>query len=173
MVITKTYQDIKAVLMQPGTTHGSSNKIKEPYYIIDAGDQSVFILSPGQNGTEYNKTEGFLSTVNTVHTFQCLYGQGAILMQRQDENGQAKEFKVLTLNPGRQVLLPAGWAMCLVNVGKNLLVVLGNININSKQITSKQIIENGGMSYYVVEKKGEISLEQNPKYRVHPQISTE
>lgn len=168
MVITKTYQDIKPVLMQPGT-----NKIKEPYYIIDADEQSVFVVSPGQNGTEYNKTEGFLSTVNTVHTFQCLYGQGAILMQRQDENGQAKEFKVLTLNPGRQVLLPAGWAMCLVNVGKNLLVVLGNIDINSKQITSKPIIENGGMSYFVVEKKGEISLEQNPKYRVHPQISTE
>lgn len=168
MVVTKTYQDLKPVLMEPGP-----NKVKEPYYVIDADEQSIFVVSTGQNGVEYNKTEGFLSTFTGVHTFQCLYGQGVILMQRNDEMGEAKEFKVLTLNPGRQVLVPAGWAMCLVNIGKNLLVVLGNIDINSKYIQTKPILEKGGLCYFVVEKKGEVALEQNPKYRVHPQIIME
>ena len=168
MIISKTYQDLKPVLMDSGAP-----KVRQPYYVIDADQQSIFVLSYGQNGSEYNKTEGFLSTYNGVHTFQCLYGQGAILMQRNDEVGEAKEFKVSTLNPGRQVLVPAGWAMCLVNVGKNLLVVLGNIDINSKNITVKPILEKKGLAYFVVEKKGEIALEQNPSYRVHPQITTE
>ena len=168
MVITKTYQDLKQVLMDTG-----SPKVKEPYYIIDAGQQSIFIVSPGLNSTEYNKTEGFLSNFNGIHTFVCLYGQGVVLMQRNDEMGGAKEFKLVTLNSGKQVLIPAGWAMCLVNIGKNLLVILGNIDINAKYLDSKQIFDKRGLVYFVVEKKGEVSFEQNPNYSVHPQIATE
>lgn len=168
MVITKTYQDIKPVLMKLG-----GKRVKEPYYIIDANQQSIFIVSPGQNGEEYNKTEGFLSNFNGVLIFVCLYGQGILLMQRNEENGEAKEFKLVTLNPGRQVLVPAGWAMCLINIGKNLLVVLGNIDINSKYLDSKPIVDKGGLAYFVVEKKGEVSIEQNPNYSIHPQITTE
>lgn len=168
MIIIKTYQDLKPVLMDKG-----SPKVKEPYYIIDADSQSIFILKSGQNGTEYNKTEGFLSSYNGVHSFVCLYGQGVILMQRNDDGGEAKEFKLVTLNPGRRVLVPAGWVMCLVNIGKNLFVVLGNVDINSKYLDSKPIFEKGGLAYFVVEKKGEIGFEQNPNYSVHPQIATE
>ncbi|MBI2017755.1 hypothetical protein HYS92_01760 [Candidatus Daviesbacteria bacterium] len=168
MVITKKYQDIKPVLMDT-----KAPRVKEPYFVIDAGHQSIFVLASGQNGVEYNKTEGFVSSYNEVGTFQCLYGQGAILMQRNDEEGEAKEFKVLTLNPGRQFLVPAGWAMCLVNIGKNLLVVLANLDINSKYLDSKPIIEKRGLAYFVVEKKGEIAFEQNLNYTVHPQITTE
>lgn len=176
MVITKTYQDLKPVLMQLGKNErGSSNrsKVKEPYYVIDADKQSIFVISPGQNGVEYNKTEGFLSKFNGVHTFVCLYGQGILLMQRNDEREEAKEFKLVTLNPGRQVLVPAGWAMCLINIGKNILVVLGNIDINSKYLDSKPILNKGGLAYFVVEKKGEIGFERNSNYSVHPQITTE
>ena len=94
-------------------------------------------------------------------------------MQRNDEIGEAKEFKVVSLNIGRQVIIPAGWAMCLVNVGRGLLVVLGNFDINAKYITSIPIFEKKGLSYFVVEKKGEISFEQNPSYSVYPQITME
>lgn len=168
MVITKTYQELKPVLMEPG-----KERVKEPYYIIDANQQSIFIVSPGQNGAEYNKTEGFLSNFTGVHTFVCLYGQGILLMQRNEQNGEAKEFKLVTLNAGRHVLVPAGWAMCMVNTGKNLLVVLGNVDINSKDLDSKPIFDKGGLAYFVVEKKGEIGFEQNPNYSLHPQITTE
>lgn len=169
MIITKTYKDIKPVLMQV-----SKIKVKEPYYLIKADDQVIFVVSPGQNGVEYNKTEGFFSNYEGVQTYQCLYGQGVMLMQRNDEKGEAKEFKVVTLTLGKQVVIPAWWAMCLVNIGKSFLVVLGsNVDVTGKDLDSKPIIEKGGLAYYVLEKKGEIAFEQNPNYRVHPQITTE
>lgn len=168
MIITKTYKDIKPVLMQV-----SKIKVKDPYHIIQTEDQAIFVVSAGLNGSEYNKTVGFISNYQGVQTYQCLYGQGVLLMQRNDERGEAKEFKVVTLSAGRQISVPAFWATCLVNIGKTYLVVLANIDIESEEIETKPIIEKRGLAYYIVEKKGEIGFEQNSNYHLHPQITSE
>src|SRR3989344_2645127 len=168
MLVAKTDKDIKPVLMDP-----KSKILKTPYYLIETEDQVIFTITPFLNGSEYNKTEGYFSNYPGVQTYQSLYGQGIALMQRNDELGEVKEFRVITLNPGRQFGVPAGWAVSLVNIGKNFLVVLGNIKYSSKDLDSEPIFQKQGLAYYVVEKKGEISFEQNPKYRVHPQITTE
>ena len=168
MVITKDYQDIKPVLMEPGRIY-----VKEPYYVIKSNNQIIFVLSSGLNGLEFNKTEGFFSNHPLSLYYRCLFGQGLILMQRNDEQGEVKEFKLTTLNPGKQVTLPSGWAFCLVNIGKNLLVVLGNRDLDPKEMDSKPIFEKKGLAYYVIEKKGEVSFEANPNYSVHPQITSE
>jgi len=169
MVIIKKHKDIKAVLLDPR----AKPIIKQPYSLIVEKEQVIFVISAGVNGVEYNKTEGYLSNYPGVQIYQCLYGQGVLLMQRNDEGGEAKEFKVVTLNPGRQVGIPVSWACVLVNIGKTFLVVVGNINLDSADINSKPIIEKGGLAYFVVEKKGEIAFEQNPNYSLHPQITTE
>lgn len=169
MIVTKKSKDIKPVLMNPR----AKPTIKEPYSIILDKDQAIFVLSPGLNGLEYNKTEGYVSNYPGVQVYQCLYGQGVLLMQRIDELGEAKEFKVVTLNAGRQVGIPAGWACVLVNIGKIYLVVVGNISIDSEDIDPEPVIKKRGLAYFVVEKKGDISFEQNPKYALHPQITTE
>ena len=85
--------------------------VKDPYSIILEKDQAIFVISPGLNGVEYNKTEGYFSSYPGVRVYQCLYGQGVLLMQRNDERGEAKEFKVVTLNAGRQISVPAFWAI--------------------------------------------------------------
>lgn len=168
MIITKTSKDLKPVLME-----GVKLLVKEPYSMIVGSDQVIFIVNQGMNGNEFNKTEGHVSSYPGVQTFQCLYGQGVLLIQRNDLEGEAKEFKVITLSQGRQVGIPAGWAMCLVNIGKTFLVVVGNIDIRSKYIDPKPVLLKHGLAYYVVEKKGEAGLEQNPNYKLHPQITTE
>lgn len=169
MIITKGIKEIKPVLMDSQ----AKPQVKEPYSIILEKDQAVFVVSPGLNGVEYNKTEGYISNYPGVQVYQCLYGQGILLMQRIDETGEAKEFKVVTLNAGRQVGIPAGWAMCLVNIGKTFLIVIGNVDMESDYPDSKPVLEKGGLAYFVIEKKGEISFEQNPNYKLHPQITTE
>lgn len=169
MIITKKAKDIKPVLMDSR----AKPNLKEPYSIILDKDQAIFVLFPGLNGVEYNKTEGYVSNYPGVSIYQCLYGQGVLLMQRIDELGEAKEFKVVTLSAGKQVGIPAGWACALVNIGKTYLVVVGNISIGSADIDPEPVIKKGGLAYFVVEKKGEISFEQNPRYNLHPQISTE
>ncbi len=169
MVITKKDKDLKPVLMDSRVRP----IIKEPYSLIIEENQVIFVISPGQNGIEYNKTEGYFSSYPGVQVYQCLYGQGVLLMQRNDELGEAKEFKVLTLNPGRQIGVPADWGMSLVNIGKTFLVVIGNLDVTSKFIDSKAIIEKSGLAYFVVEKKGEVGFEKNSNYENHPQITTE
>lgn len=147
--------------------------IKNPYYLIEDNGQVIFVVTPGHNGKEFNKTEGYLSTFPAAQTYISLYGSGILLMQRNDEIGEAKEFKLVTLNPLKQISVPAGWSVCLVNTGSTYLVVLKNSALDKKYINNKPIIEKGGLAYFIVEKKGEITFESNPNYRVHPQISTE
>lgn len=168
MIKTTNYQDLKPVLMEPG-----EKKVKVPAYLIEGEDQVIFVVSSGCNGAEFNKTIGYINNLPTMQTYFALYGSGILLMQRNDETGGAKEFKMVRLSPLKQAVVPAGWAMCLVNTGNNFLVVLRNSLLDKKCIDTKPIIEKGGFAYYVVEKKGEIVFEQNPRYSNHPQITTE
>lgn len=146
--------------------------VKYPYYLIKEGSQVIFVISHGKNGVEYNKTACFYSNNAGVNVYQCLYGQGIILMQRNDEIGEAKEFKMVSLSQGKQVEVPAGLTICIINIGRNFLVVNRSL-IESEKSENKAIIERHGLVYYVVEKKGEVAFEQNPNYSVHPQISIE
>lgn len=166
MITAKTNKDLKPVLMDP-----TGKKVKNPYYLIVDKEQVIFVVSPGQNGIEFNKTEGYFNTFPGMQTYLCLHGSGILLMQRNDELG-AKEFKMVILNPMKKISVPASWAMCLVNTGNGLLVVLRNA-LDEKYKDSKPLIEKRGLAYYIVEKKGEIAFEQNPNYHVHPQITTE
>ena len=168
MVVSKTQKDLKPVVMR-----GAKIGIKTPYYLISDNRQVIFVVAPGRNGVEFNKTVGYFSNFPSMQTYQCLYGQGIFVMQRNDEVGEAKEFKVVSLNPGRQVLVPAGWGMCLVNTGNNYLIVLRNSFLDEKNKDSDPIIKKRGFAYFVIEKKGEINFEENPHYQIHPQITTE
>lgn len=169
MIFTKTYKDLKPILME----HTTKTGIKIPYYLIVDKKQLIFVVSPGQNGVEFNKTLGYFSDFPGMQTYQCLYGSGILLMQKNDEVGEAKEFKMVILNPLKQVIVSAGWVMCLVNTGSSYLVVLNSSISDEKYKIPKSIIEKRGFSYYVVEKRGEIAFEQNSNYHVHPQITTE
>lgn len=169
MVTAKTDKDLKSVLMVD-----TKAEVKLPYYEIADNDQAIFVVTAGKNGAEFNKTVGYFNNFPGMQTYQCLYGQGVFIIQRNDEFGEAKEFKVFTLNPGRQVLVPAGWGMCIVNTGiTSYLVVLRNSILEDKNIDQKPVIQKRGFAYYIVEKKGEIGFEQNPNYKIHPQITAE
>ncbi|OGE64185.1 hypothetical protein A3J13_00995 [Candidatus Daviesbacteria bacterium RIFCSPLOWO2_02_FULL_36_8] len=171
MVTEKTKEDLKQVLMDQ--TKDPYSKKSSAYYVIEDNDQQIFIVAPGKNGSEFNKTVGYFSSYPGMQTYQCLYGQGVFLIQRNDDEGEAKEFKIISLHPGRQVLVPAGWGICIVNSGNTLLVVLRNSLLDEKHKDSEPVLEKHGLAYYIVEKKGEISFDENPNYRLHPQISTE
>lgn len=168
MIVEKKAKDLKPALFDP-----KARIIKDPYHLITGDEAVIFVVTAGLNGTEYNKTVGFFSTFPGATIYQCLFGQGILLLQRNDAEGEAKEFKVVTLSSARQVGVPAGWGSALVNVGKSFLVVLKSGNLDEKYLDEKPIIEKQGLAYYVVEKKGEIAFEQNRNYRVRPQITTE
>lgn len=170
MVKTFTSKDLKPVLMDP-----KAKPIKRPYYLIEGTgeEQLIYVLTSGLNGVEFNKTVGFISASEGLTLYHCLWGQGILILQRNDEEGQAKEFKVVTLNSGKQAGIPVGWVSVLVNVGKGFLVVLKSGLAEEGFANYQAIVEKRGLAYYIVEKKGEIAFEQNPNYSVYPQITTE
>lgn len=167
MIEARSKQELKDVLMDP-----KALGVKDPYFVIrgEAG-QNITIITPGLNGQEFNKTYGHFHKYQEVEIYHVVYGQGVLIMQRNDENGEAKEIKVVSLRPGTTVEVPAGYGHTLINVGKIYLVVIDNApnepNVNDfEPIKVKQ-----GFVYYVVDKKGEVGFEPNPHYRLHPQIS--
>ncbi len=168
MIITKTHKDLKGVLMNK-----ENGEVKTPYYLIEDNRQTIFVVSPGRNGMEFNKTVGYFNSFPGMQTYISLHGSGIMLMQRNDEFGEAKEFKVVFLSSLKQIIVPAGWGMCLVNTGSSYLLVLRSTPLDKEYIDSKPIIEKKGLAYFVIERKGEIIFEPNSSYSVHPQISTE
>lgn len=168
MIKLKTYKDLSPVLMEK-----SKKGVRTPYYLIADKDQVIFAVSPGLNGGEFNKTPGSFNSFPGLQAYQCLYGSGILLMQRNDEFEEAKEFKMVRLSPHKQVNAPAGWFICLVNTGNGFLIVLKNGCLDEKYKIPKPMLSKKGFAYYVVEKKGEITFEPNPSYRVHPQITAE
>lgn len=167
MLTAITRKDLKDVLMDfkaPG--------VKEPYFIIQGeGGQNITVITPGTNGVEFNKTFGHFHELQEVEIYNVVYGQGVLLMQRNDEGGEAKEVRIVGLRPGSVVEVPAGYGHIIVNVGKNYLVVIDNAPSGYKGNNIETIRSKHGLAYFVVDKKGEVGFEPNPNYHLHPQIS--
>lgn len=168
MIQTRTRSEMRDVLLDP-----RAPGVKEPYFMIRGeGGQNITILTPGLNGGEFNKTYGHFHKYQGVEIYHVVYGQGVLLMQRNDENGEAKEFRVVMLRFGMTVEIPAGYGHALVNVGKTYLVAIDN-SPNEKGIHDFETVKaKHGFAYYVIDKRGEVSFEPNPNYKIHPQIAT-
>ncbi|MBI4040088.1 hypothetical protein HY389_01905 [Candidatus Daviesbacteria bacterium] len=168
MITAKIRSELKDVLAQP-----SASGVREPYFVIHGeGGQNVTVLTPGKNGNEFNKTYGHFHNYTGIEIYHVVYGVGVLIMQRNDEAGEAKEVKVVPLRAGQTVEIPAGYGHALINVGKTYLVVVDNAPNTPKAHDYGPVKEKHGFAYYVVDKKGEIGFETNPNYKHHPQITT-
>ncbi|MBI2021371.1 hypothetical protein HYS93_00625 [Candidatus Daviesbacteria bacterium] len=169
MVTTITSRQLKDVLMdskQPG--------IKESYFYIESpnNESNLTVLSPGKNGNEFNKTLGFFHRFPGVLIYRCLYGQGIIVIQKNDSDGEAKEFRVVGLRSGVEVEVPSGYGHTIINIGKNFLVTIDNAPKDSKYRDYETVKNKKGLVYYIIDKKGDVGFDSNPNYSFHPQITT-
>lgn len=168
MITARTRVELKEVLMD-----SKAPGVKEPYFVIRGEEgQNVTILSPGLNGIEFNKTYGHFHNYAGVEIYHIVYGQGILIMQRNDEEGEAKEVKVVSLRGGMNVEIPAGYGHALINVGKTYLVTIDNAPADPKAHNFEPVKQKQGLAYYVIDKKGEIGFEPNRNYKLHPQITT-
>lgn len=169
MIQARTRVELKDVLMDP-----KSPGVKDPYFVIRGeGGQNVTILTPGLNGDEYNKTYGHFHNYVGIEIYHVVYGQGVLMMQRNDEAGEAKEVKIVSLRPGMNVEIPNGYGHALYNVGKTYLVVIDNSPNTPNAHNFESVKEKHGLAYYIVDKRGEVGFEPNPHYKLHPQIVTD
>lgn len=146
---------------------------KEAYFLITAEDveENVTVITPGKIGNEFNKIYGFFNRFPGVIIFRCLYGQGIMVIQKNDEYGQAKEVRVATLRLGVEVEVPFGYGFTIYNTGKTFLLMADNAPKNDKDKDIEPIRKKRGLVYYVVDKKGDVVFEKNHNYSFYPQIS--
>lgn len=169
MIIPFTQKDLKQVLMDP-----ASSEIKDPYMTINYGSdgENLTVITPGKNGSEFNKTIGFVHRYNGILIYKCIYGKGVIVIQKNDLTGEAKEVLVKGLRPGIEVEVPAGYMHTIYNTGRTILVMVDNGFKESTYKDSTPVIAKKGLAYYVIDKKGEVAFEKNSNYSFHPQITT-
>lgn len=168
MINKISHRDLAPVLM---VSNGSY--VKEPYFVIEGENgENITVISSGKNGPEFNKTFGYFHNFAGVVIYHCLYGQGILIMQRNDEEGQAKEVRVIGIRPGSTVEVPAGYGHCVVNIGKNFLIVTDNAPEKPKAQNIEFLKVKKGLAYYIVDKKGNVAFEENSNYSFHPQIAT-
>lgn len=169
MITTVSLKKLKSVVMDPSVLGDG-----ESYFSITDEDtmENITIVNAGKNGSEFNKTLGFVNKFPGVVSYRCIYGHGVIVVQKSDEAGEAKEVKVLSLRPGIGVEIPYGYGHFIANIGKSFLVVVDNAPLDQKYRETEPIIKKRGFVYFIIDKKGDVGFEKNPQYSFHPLIST-
>lgn len=177
MITQTTTKELKDVLLDAKSAKKSFAYHRQmasfAYLTITAEDseENLTVINPGKNGIEFNKTMGFVHKFPGVLIYRCILGQGIILIQNNDETGEAKEVKLNSLRSGVEVEVPTGYAHAIINTGRGILVTIDNGPKQDKFIDNKLIREKHGLAYYVVDRRGDIAFEKNPHYNFHPQIT--
>lgn len=117
------------------------------------------VCYPGKVGNEYFMTKGHYHEVfATAETYFCLRGRGYMLMETPDGQWDAQE-----LVPGRMVYVPGGWAHRSINVGSEPFVTFYVFRSDAGH--DYATIESKGFRKLLVERNGQPSIVDNPKWQ--------
>lgn len=120
---------------------------------------STTIIYPGKIGNEYFMTKGhFHSILDRAEVYYCLSGKGKLIMETPEG-----ETEVRDVEQGKAVYVPGRWSHRSVNTGTEPLVMIfiypGDAGHDYGTIEEK------GYRKLIVEKDGEATLVDNPKWR--------
>lgn len=125
----------------------------------EAGEMlnGLSVVHPGKVGAEYYMTKGHYHSVrNTAEIYHCLRGHGYLLMENENGEWTAEEFR-----PGRVVYVTPGWAHRSVNVSpsEDLITFFAYPGHAGHDYAT---IETSGFRKLIVDKHGEAAIVDNP-----------
>ena len=127
----------------------------------DAGDVAFgsSITYPGKVGDEYFMTKGHFHTIlDTAEVYYCLNGRGLMLMENPEGDWSVEE-----LTPGVAVYVPKRYAHRSINIGDTPLVTFFAFRGDAGH--DYGTIETKGYRKLVVEKEGQWTIIDNPKWK--------
>lgn len=142
------------------------------YYSFDQDDVfrskgfvvNVYQIPPNLAGIEYVKTRAIRSNLNRI--FEMWYGGGTVLLQNYVQENN--DVLVLKLKREQKFIVPAGYAVSLVNTRQAQLVVAEVQSVDSR---NKAVLdEMKGMAYYVIRKNAKQEIVRNPFYKHAPEF---
>jgi len=117
------------------------------------------ICYPGKIGDEYFMTKGHYHEVfDTAETYYCLRGHGLMMMETPEGQWDVQE-----LVPGRMIYIPGGWAHRSINIGNEPFITYYNFRGDAGH--DYATIETLGFRKLVVEKDGQWTVVDNPKWK--------
>jgi glucose-6-phosphate isomerase len=95
---------------------------------------------------------------DTAEIYYTLRGRGYMLMETEDGSG----FELGVMLPGRTIYVPAFWAHRSINIGDEPLISLPVYPGDAGH--DYGVIETSGFRHVVVERRGEPTVIENPRY---------
>lgn len=126
----------------------------------------IILISPGTVGGEYKKTSGHVHEGLYPEIYEVLYGTALFILQK----GTGKDvsyFAAVKTRAGEKILVPPGYTHATVNIGDGPLL-FSDLVADECQNHYEDVQANCGMSYYVLDQKGEPVFEKNPNYGCVP-----
>ncbi len=130
----------------------------------------VVAYAAGRLGDEPVRSQGHIhapaphSGWSTPELFEIWEGRAIIYAQESAEDNPGRCIAV-EADPGDQVVVPPGWAHCVVNADENARMVFGALCERQYGFLYDKVRAHRGLAWFPVFRAGSIAWEPNPRYR--------
>lgn len=130
----------------------------------------VVAYAAGRLGEEPVRSQGHIhapaphSGWSTPELFEIWEGQAIIYAQEFAEDDPGRSIAV-EAGPGDQVVVPPGWAHCVINAQEHTRLVFGALCERQYGFLYDKVRAHRGLAWFPVLRSGSIAWEPNPHYR--------
>lgn len=139
----------------------------------------ITVLNSGNMNGECRKNSGHYHGYVEGHKlpyaeiYEILYGKAAFFLQEsdnfdKDEELNIKSMRMVVLNTGDKIVVPAYCAHCAINVGDDMMAFY---NLATPcPLHYDPITNHHGFAYYILNKNGVLVAVKNPNYKDVPEL---
>lgn len=169
-IATRTIKEIKAVAYRSEEINLGGEDAA--YWVVRNPGHNITIIPPYRlGGGEFPKTYGHLHEPPRAETYQIVYGEGALLIQRM-EGDRVAEIRFKPLNAGEIFTVPEEFiGHVLINLGSDYLIAIDNDDPSLTKHFYEPVEKNHGFGYFILEEEGGWKAVPNPNFKNLPPLS--
>ena len=139
----------------------------------------ITVLNTGDLNGEVRKNSGHYHGFNEGHVlpyaeiYEIIYGKAAFFLQEadnflKDEELNVKSMRMVVVNAGEKIVIPAFCAHCAMNIGDDMMAFY-NLAVPCP-LHYEPITNHKGFGYYILKKGNVLVAVKNPNYPVMPEL---